>query len=53
MAGLNWDHGGSNFNSLGHSTQKRNYGHGVEVAGNLRNPQGGEARMFGALAVGE
>ncbi len=53
MARLNWDHGGTDLDALGHSAQKRNYGHGVEVAGNLRNPEGGEARIFGASAIGE
>ncbi len=49
MARLNRHHGGADFDAVGHLAEQGDRRHGVEVAGNLRNPKRGKASVFGGL----
>ena len=52
MTGLDRDDRGADLDALGHLADDRDRGHGVEVAGDLRDPHRGEAGLIGRLDVG-
>ena len=53
MAGLDGDDRCSDLNAFGGLAEKRDRGHGVEVAGNLGNPERRETLAFRSLSVGQ
>ena len=53
MAGLNGDDRCSDLDSVGGLTEQRDRGHGIEVAGNLGNPERRETLTFRSLSVGQ
>ena len=52
MTGLDRDDRGADLDALGHLADDRDRGHGVEVAGDLRDPHRGEPGLIGGLDVG-
>ena len=53
MPGLDGHDGGSEFDAVGRLSQECDRCHGVEIAGDLRDPEGREAILLSALAVGD
>ena len=51
MTGLDRDDRGADLDALGHLADDRDRGHGVEIAGDLRDPHRGEAGAVGRLHV--
>ena len=52
MPGLDGHDGGSEFDAVGRLAEQRDRRHGVEIAGDLRDPEGCEAVVLGGLHVG-
>lgn len=53
MAGLDGDDGCSDLDAFGDLAEKRDRRHGVEVTGNLGNPERRETLAFRSLSVGQ
>ena len=53
MSSLDRYDGAADFDALGDLAEERDRGHGVEVPGNLRNPEGRETSVLGGTTVGD